>query len=165
MAFILNFPVLCNCLPGVHINPFVVLIGSVYILLSEPVSIEQVNLSEKLLFKFVEGVRDLYGDRFCSFNVHQLTHFGDTVRNWGALLCTSSFLFENKNGQLLSLASGIQATEKQLASLVGISNALNVLLNCVKHLSYAEFVLKKLQSVHFTRVPSSNANACHGRPH
>ncbi|XP_049519252.1 uncharacterized protein LOC125943785 [Dermacentor silvarum] len=159
-----SFPVLCNILPPVYMQHFILLIGAIHMLLSESVSHEEIDLSEKLLLKFVDGVKDLYGERFCSFNVHQLTHIALSVRNWGPLWSTSAFLFENRNGQLLRLIKGTQAVEKQLASLVGVSDGLSVLQNQVAPLSPTDFLLRKIENVHFTRQSTHNAVLYHGRP-
>ncbi|XP_040074074.1 uncharacterized protein LOC115330680 [Ixodes scapularis] len=158
-----SFPALHQSLPDVYFDHFALLVGAVYLLLSESVSVEDIDISERLLLRFVYGVKNLYGERFCSFNVHQLTHIADSVRNWGPLWSTSAFLFENRNGELMRLVKGTQAVEKQLASLVAISNALSVIQNRVGDRLHVDFVLSKLENLHFTRV-SSNGIAFHGRP-
>lgn len=158
-----SFPVLSNSLPDAYLQHFVLLIGAVYMLLSESISKDQIDLSQMLLFRFVDGVHELYGERFCSFNVHQLTHVAESVRNWGPLWATSAFLFEDRNGQLVRLVKGTQAVDKQLGSLVGISNALSAMYRHVRPQSCAEMVLSKLDTVHFTRVCAPNSFVCHGR--
>ncbi|XP_077485359.1 uncharacterized protein LOC144095533 [Amblyomma americanum] len=154
------FPVLSGILPDAYLEHFNLLVSGIYMLLSESVSFEEVYVAEKLLFKFVDGVHALYGARHCSFNVHQLLHLAESVRNWGPLWCTSAFLFENRNGQLLLLIKGTPSIEKQLSQLVGLSNALSALQNEVKEMSDVDFVLRKIESVHFTKL-SSNAVIYH----
>lgn len=85
------------------------------------------------------------------------------MRNWGPLCATSTFLFEDRNVQLLRLMKGTQAIEKQLATFVGVSTALSVLHKRVRPLSAAEFVLSKLHSVHFRKVSVPNGTVFHGR--
>lgn len=46
-------------------------------LLSESITQEQVDIAEQLLVRFVDDHSVLYGERFCSFNVHELTHIVD----------------------------------------------------------------------------------------
>lgn len=73
-------------------------------------------------------------------------------------------MFEDRNGQLLRLAKGTQAIAKQLATLVGVNTALSVLYKRVKPQSPAEFVLCKLNSVHFGKVSAHNGTVFHGPP-
>ncbi|CAN7989826.1 unnamed protein product, partial [Ixodes pacificus] len=124
-----SFPALHQSLPDVYLDHFALLVGAVYLLLSESVSVEDMDISERLLLRFVDGVKNQYGERFCSFNVQQLTHIADSVRNCGPLWSPSAFLFENRNGELMRLVKGTQAVEKQFASLVAISNVLSVIQN------------------------------------
>ncbi|XP_075724117.1 uncharacterized protein LOC142766540 [Rhipicephalus microplus] len=159
-----SFPILRNVLPDVYLHHLSLLISAIYILLSESITQEQVDVAEQLLVKFVDEQKVLYGERFCSFNVHQLTHIADSVRNWGPLWAASAFMFEDRNGQLLRLIKGTQAIEKQLATLVGVSTAVSVLHKRVRPLSPAEFVLSKLDSVHFSKVSVPNGTVFHGLP-
>lgn len=159
-----SFPVLHNILPAVYLNHFGLLISAIYTLLLESITQEQVDVAEQLLVKFVTDHHVLYKERFCSFNVHQLTHIIDSVRNWGPLWATSAFLFEDRNGQLVRLAKGTQAVAQQLATLVGVSTALSVLYKRIQPQSPAEFVLSKLDSVHFRKVSAPNGTIFHGAP-
>lgn len=159
-----SFPVLTNILPHSYLQHFILLIGAIYRLLSESVSPEDIDISEKMMWKFVDGMKELYGERSCSFNVHQLTHIAASVRNWGPLWSTSAFLFENRNGQLMRLIKGTQAVEKQLASLVNVSFGLSVLQNSVEQLSPTDFVLSKIENLHFTRHSTRDAVLYHGQP-
>ncbi|EEC18802.1 conserved hypothetical protein, partial [Ixodes scapularis] len=124
-----SFRALPQSLPDVYLDHFALLVGAVYLLLSESVFVEDIDISERLLLRFIDGVQNLYGERFCTFNVHQFTHIADSVRNWGPLWSTSAFVLENRNGELMCLVKGTQAVKKQLASLVAISNALSVIQN------------------------------------
>lgn len=80
-----SFPVLHNILPDVYLHHFSLLIGVVYTLLLEYISQAQVHVTEQLWVKFVTNNHVLYGERSCSFNMHQLTHINNSVRNRGLL--------------------------------------------------------------------------------
>lgn len=74
--------------------------------------------SEKLLKMFVAQVHTMYRETIMSFNVHQLLHLANTVRQMGPLWANSAFTFEMGNGQLLlgiTAAKGLplQIVEKQ----------------------------------------------------
>ena len=63
---------------------------------------------ESLLINFVIQYENLYGPQNMSYNVHQLLHIVDSVRNWGPLWYNSAFPFESMNGKLLKLFHGTQ---------------------------------------------------------
>lgn len=155
---------LTNILPHSYLQHSILLIGAIYRLLSESVSPEDIDISESMMWKFVDGMKGPYGERFCSFNVHQLTHIAASVRNWDPLWSTSVFLFENRNGQLMRLIKGTQAVQKQLASLVSVSIGLSVLQNSVEQLSPTDLVLSKIENLHFTRHSTRGAILYHGQP-
>ena len=50
-----------------------------------------------------------------TFNVHQLLHACDSVRNWGPLWVTSAYGFENTNGVLIDMFNGTQYMNMQIA--------------------------------------------------
>jgi hypothetical protein len=50
-----------------------------------------------------------------SFNVHQLLHACDCVKNWGPLWVTSAYGFENTNGVLVDMFNGTQCMSLQIA--------------------------------------------------
>lgn len=68
----------------------------------------KVDLAESSLKKFVQQMEVLYGLSYCTFNVHQMTHFANGVRNCGPLWATSSFIFEANNHVLLKMFYGTQ---------------------------------------------------------
>ena len=51
----------------------------------------------------------LYGPKFITFNVHQLLHLPQSVRQWGPLWAHSVFPFEDWNGRLLKFRGGTRA--------------------------------------------------------
>lgn len=65
-------------------------------------------------------------------------------------------MFEHRNGQLMLLS--------KVTTLVGVNTALSVLHKRVQPLSPAEFVLSKLDSVHFRKVSAPNGTVFHGPP-
>lgn len=50
--------------------------------------------------EFIAGVVTLYGEEYCSYNVHQLSHVSDCVKNWGPLHVYSCFVYETNLGIL-----------------------------------------------------------------
>jgi hypothetical protein len=86
------------------------------ILSSENICDDDIENAHALFLKFCEGVENLYGIEFCSFNCHQLLHAAECVRNWGPLWAYLAFQFEGYNGTLLNLFNGSQKIETEIAN-------------------------------------------------
>lgn len=56
---------------------------------------ECVNLAENLLRDFVESYQAIYGERYVTYNVHNLLHLASDVRHYGILDNFSCFRFES----------------------------------------------------------------------
>ncbi len=58
-----------------------------------------VNQAEGMLERFVEQFPDIYGEEYISYNVHNLLHLADCVREYGPLDDFSAFIYENHIGK------------------------------------------------------------------
>jgi len=106
--------VLPDVLPTKYTNHWFLLVYSIHALLQDCVTGADVAAAESALQEFVQGVQALYGDQYCTFNVHQLLHLCDAVQNWGPLWAFSCFRFENNIGQILSLVRGSKCVPEQI---------------------------------------------------
>lgn len=61
------------------------LVESLHILLRTEISFQELDHAESMLVKFHELTQHLFSKRSMSFNIHQLLHIVDSVRNWGPL--------------------------------------------------------------------------------
>ncbi len=95
--------VLQGYLPKRYLDHFSKLSSAVYILLCENISSENLLRAETLLLEYVCDTYALYGESFCTYNLHLLTHLGDCVRHFGSLHHANCFMFEAKNVQLAKL--------------------------------------------------------------
>ena len=88
----------------------------VHSLFSEQIDEATLDSAKACLLKFVIEMENLYGLRSCTFNVHQMVHLADGVRNCGPLWATSAFAFEANNHQLLKMFSGTQFVPQQICN-------------------------------------------------
>ena len=109
-----SLPVLRDVLPEDYWNHYALLVVSIYYLLQQSISEEQLANSEKMLKKFCRQFEILYGRRYMTANVHNLLHLTDCIRELGPLWAYSCFHFESQNGALKSLVHGTQQVEKQI---------------------------------------------------
>ncbi len=89
-------------------------VAAIHALLKDEVKTTSVDIAERQLSEFVEQMEDLYGVQHLSFNIHQLMHLSQSVRNWGPLWAISGFTFEDQNGVLLKFVKGTQYVPEQI---------------------------------------------------
>ncbi|CAN8004612.1 unnamed protein product, partial [Ixodes hexagonus] len=78
----------------------------IFLLLKDAVTPDDVTRSCDLATEFVVKMQTLYGERFMTFNVHQMLHLPKScVHMLGPLWAHSSFVFEGGNGALVKLVS------------------------------------------------------------
>ena len=80
-----GLPVLHGILPDEYFQHFALLSESVFILLLDSISEEQLVHAERMLFHFCLMMGPLYGERYETANVHYLVHLVDNVRALGPL--------------------------------------------------------------------------------
>jgi hypothetical protein len=85
---------------------FSLLSFSIYILLKEEITKNQLELATNMIKKFTKQFQNIYGMEQMTHNVHILNHIPETVINNGPLWCYSMFSTESKNGVLTRIVNG-----------------------------------------------------------
>jgi len=75
---------------------------------------EEIDAAEVMLSDFCHLIPELYGERYCTHNVHLLTHLCKFVRLWGPLWNHSLIGFESKNGHMKHLFHGNDDVHHQI---------------------------------------------------
>lgn len=109
-------PVLSGMLPQQYIKHLSLLVSSVFILLQEQITFDDINKADEMLFEFVARFQIFFGKSQMTFNVHLLTHLAKSVKLWGPLWAHSAFVFENANGCLLKLVHGTKSIASQIVN-------------------------------------------------
>lgn len=112
--FCYSLPCLKGLLPKRFYEHFAVLVVSVYGLLGEAISFEDVDYINNAMDKFLVEYEVLYGKINMTYNVHLLKHLAKNVSLWGPLWAYSAFVFENNNGILLQLVKGTTGIPTQI---------------------------------------------------
>lgn len=94
------FPVLHGILRKKYFDHFQLFSSSIYILLKEQISKDELLLVDGKLKKFVHNFEVLYEKTSMTMNVHCLLHLVECVNNLGPLWAFSMFSFESFNGTL-----------------------------------------------------------------
>ena len=91
-----SLPVLLDHLPSLYLHHFSLLVTAMHILLNAELSHTQLAAAEEMLNLFCSFLPELYGDRFCTANVHANT------QSWP---CTCMYVYGDHCGHSQLLAS------------------------------------------------------------
>lgn len=78
-------------LPDMYVLHLMLLVGGIYRLLKETLSLQERESSASCLKLFCAQASTLYGPQFMTYNVHQLLHLRDCVEDLGPLWSHSCF--------------------------------------------------------------------------
>lgn len=106
--------VLLDILPIKYYRHWLLFVQSMYIFLKEVTSKEESAFAEKCLISFHDGIEELYGKEFMTFNVHTLKHVTKYKKYFGSLWAWSTFCFESYNGVIKNLFHGTQCIAEQI---------------------------------------------------
>ncbi|XP_040077868.1 uncharacterized protein LOC115321834 [Ixodes scapularis] len=101
---------------------------AIHILLRETITADEIKRAENLLIDFVGRCEALYGVASLTFNMHQLLHLPNSVRQLGPLWAQSAFVFEGGNGKLVKLVSAARGLPDQIVERVVMTQQLECLL-------------------------------------
>lgn len=89
-------------LPKRYIEHFKLLSSSIYMLLEERISSDNIDCAELRLQKFADEFEELYGKHHVTMNLHLQRHLANAVRQLGPLWAQSAFGFESNNGVIVN---------------------------------------------------------------
>ncbi|KAL7289975.1 hypothetical protein TKK_0015708 [Trichogramma kaykai] len=90
-----NVPCLQDILPDDLFQSYLLFVDSIYTLLKENITHQEINECEIKLLMFVGQCQEKYEIPFITFNVYSLLHYSESVRMCGPLWATSAFPFES----------------------------------------------------------------------
>lgn len=106
--------VLLGILPKKYYRHWLLFVVSAHILLKEKATEQEIRYAEESLIKFHNGIEDLYGKQYMTFNVHTLKHVIKYVKYFGSLWAWSTFCFESYNRVIKGLYHGTQCIIDQI---------------------------------------------------
>ncbi|XP_064479913.1 uncharacterized protein LOC135393391 [Ornithodoros turicata] len=108
-------PCVMDVLPERFLNHFSLLCEAIFLLLKHTIQHSDISKAELLLERFVRETETLYTQGMCTYNVHQLLHLPETVRDLGPLWAVSMFPFESKNGNIIQQVTAANSVPLQIA--------------------------------------------------
>ena len=127
-AFVLySLVVLKGILHSTYLNHWFLFVYGVNHLMGQSISSDVINKANACLNKFVLLNGHLYGERHCTYNVHSLCHFAQSVVNSGPLWATSTFVFEGYNRTIGKLFHGTQKVPLQISEMFLLSKEMAML--------------------------------------
>eukprot|EP00111_Clytia_hemisphaerica_P016517 TCONS_00048979-protein len=109
-------PILANYLPSEYFVHYCCLVQGIFLLLQDCISLEDLKTSSNLLLRFCMQIERLYGERYNTYNVHNLLHMGNSVKQLGPLWAQSTFWYEDYNGDYKHLFYGTQSVDMQIVT-------------------------------------------------
>lgn len=147
LSFLLFYglPTLYGILPDSYFTHYTLFVHAIYLLLKDSISEENLKEANNAIQKFCRTFSKLYGERYCTMNVHQLLHLTANVKDLGPLYTHSCFPFEDKNGFILKLIHGTQFIDSQIISAVCLTQKIPELIDsCIPVGSEIETVCHEL---------------------
>lgn len=89
---------LVGLLKKCYVDHFQLLSSSIYALLKDNISLEDIDCAEIKLNEFSDKFEKLYGKHNVTMNIHLIRHLANSVRNLGPLWAQSTFALEANNG-------------------------------------------------------------------
>ncbi|XP_040361250.1 uncharacterized protein LOC121048689 [Ixodes scapularis] len=125
-------PCLQGILPVDYWKLLAKLCEAVHILLRDSIALHEIQQAELLLETFVGRSKTLFGVTSATFNVHQLLHLCNCVRQLGPLWAHSAFVFEGGNGRIVKLVSAARGLPDQILERVVMAQQVECLLATAK---------------------------------
>ena len=106
LGTVLFLPLLLNRLPCDYWWHFSLYVNSLHLLLKSSITTSEIDAAEQMLLDFYALMPELYGVKFCTHNVHLLSHSPKFGRLFGPLWTTSLFGYESKHRHFKQLFHG-----------------------------------------------------------
>ncbi|XP_040062791.1 uncharacterized protein LOC115319652 isoform X2 [Ixodes scapularis] len=120
-----SLPVLYGILPEPFLGHLALLVHSIFCLIQDTLTGDDINMAQILLTEFVIKYNMLYGDINMVFNVHLLQHLAKDVFRWGPLWTHSAFCFESYNGVLVKSIKGNRGVAMQVLHKAILKQSVN----------------------------------------
>lgn len=148
------------CLDGIlpkrFIDHFKNLSSSIYSLLQQSISRENIFEARTKLRKYVSDYQNIYGIENMNMNVHLMEHLCDCVENFGPLWSYSLFAFESYNGILKNYVVSNNDVLHQIATRYVIEHSLRKENIC--HPAHVLVQLKKIVLTNTEKIALQNEN-------
>ncbi|XP_031789293.1 uncharacterized protein LOC116418348 [Nasonia vitripennis] len=113
-CLIYSLPCLQGILDDTALKHYSLLVKSLYVLLNNNITKEELDQCESDLLEFVGKYEIYYGIENMTFNIHTLLYVVDSVKKSGPLWSNSTFPFESNIFQLKQLLNGPNGMDKQM---------------------------------------------------
>ncbi|XP_044597182.1 uncharacterized protein LOC123273770 [Cotesia glomerata] len=134
-----SLPLLKIYFSKTYVDHWALLVDGISILIKRSIMKSELTYANQCLQKFVQGVQELYGEKFMSFNVHLLTHLAISVENWGPLWTHSAFIYEDFNQTLENCVKSPNGVIIQICDSFRLKCVIDRLYNlCKNDLSYQQ---------------------------
>ncbi|CAD6216259.1 GSCOCG00011321001-RA-CDS [Cotesia congregata] len=114
--FYYSVPVLHEVMRNDFFNHLLLLVCGISFLSADSISENMLELARIFLHKFVRQFQELYGQQFCSINIHLVQHLHECVQNLGPLWGYQCYQYEDLNGRILAIINGTTHIDSQIVT-------------------------------------------------
>jgi hypothetical protein len=94
------YPIFQDILPKEYYDHLKLLVSALHVGECREIKTTDLEIMHLLLNEHVEQFKSLYGERHCVNIIHSITHFADTVYDYGPLQCYSTFHYDSILGKV-----------------------------------------------------------------
>ncbi|KAE8737014.1 hypothetical protein FOCC_FOCC017527 [Frankliniella occidentalis] len=109
-----GIPCMDGLISNANMRLFSLLSKGIFILSSDSVTDNDIEVAHECLQRFVTGFQAMHGPEKMRFNIHIMVHLAQAVRNWGPLHLHSTFPFESWNRRLRNNISSPHGAADQI---------------------------------------------------
>ena len=142
-------PLLWKRLPNEYFQHYILLVEAIFLLLKQSITVPDLQHSSLLLKKFYILTRRLYGERYYTYNMHNLVHLVDCVKDLGPLWTFSCFFYEDLNGDLRHLFHGTQSIHIQIVTSITFQQQIPEMELLFKNSRVEDFFMQMTHKHHY----------------
>lgn len=110
-----------------YLKHWLLLVNAMHLLMKDEITEAELTVAHNLLMQFVQQTEGLYGKQAMTFNVHQLRHLCQSVRDWGPLWCHSGYVFESGNGKIVKMVHAGNGVLSQICRNLSIRESIRIM--------------------------------------
>lgn len=129
----LSLPIL-KTIPNLkkYLEHWELFVEATHIMKSKVITLNDLDKLNDLNNNFVSLVEKYYSAKAMTYNVHQISHMADSVKNWGPIFVHDGYPFESGNGKIVRTVKGAKGVIHQICRSIEYKDSAAILK---KHIS------------------------------
>ena len=150
-----------------YLKHWELLVDAIHILMRSKISTEELTKAHTLLSDFVYYCEQYYTRDSMTYNVHQLLHLTESVKNWEPLWSHFGYPFESGNGYIVKTVHAAKGVISQICRYLNMNQSVTALQKQIISEKNGSPIIKfcnELDSIHTNKSYKLQNNRYFGRP-